>query len=102
MPEEPQPTIDPKNRAEMVETAIKIFVAQTEGQPYIVRKQATVVMGAIRGHKFDPADMQETPEHVLIACRNCGQVVKALVNGTNVVGRAVENDCPSAPWKQPA
>ena len=97
-----EPEISPKNRAEMVETAIKIFVAQTEGQPYEVRKRATVVMGAVRGHKFNPSDMTETETGMSIPCKNCGQIVKALVEGTNVVGRAVENDCPSAPWKQPA
>ena len=81
---------------------IQLVLGKTEGQPYEIRKQATLIVGAVRGHKFKLEDAQDKPTEFLVPCSNCGQVVKTRLEGTNVEGRAIENDCPAATWKRPA
>ena len=96
------PTKPPIDRAALVAKGIQLILGKTEGQPYEIRKQATLVVGAVRGHKFKLEDAQDKGDVFIASCSNCGQTVKALLTGTNVEGRAIENDCPAATWKQPA
>lgn len=93
------PAID---RAALVDTAVKLVLGKTDGQPYEVRKRATLIIGAARGHKFALEDAREDVVGFIVPCSNCGQIVKALKDGTGVEGRAVENDCPTASWRRPA
>jgi hypothetical protein len=90
------------DRAALVDTAVKLILGKTDGQPYEVRKRATLIIGAARGHKFKLDDAKEDDRGFSVPCANCGQIVKALVDGTGVEGRAVENDCPTAAWRRPA
>jgi hypothetical protein len=98
----PDPTKPPVDRAVLVAMGIQLILGKTEGQPYEVRKQATLIVGAMRGHKFKLEDAQDKGTEFFVPCSNCGQIVKATQAGTNIEGRAVENDCPAASWKRPA
>jgi hypothetical protein len=91
---------DPKAAAR-AEIAVKMMLAECEGQPYDVRRRFLVVIPVLRGHKMSAAGIRDVDYGTIGQCDICEQVVKVRVDGTSVEGRAVENDCPAAVWRQP-
>jgi len=91
---------DSKREAHVAK-AVQTMVAECEGSDFDVRTKFAVLLPTLRGHKVLFANMTEQPWGIQGQCEVCGQVVKVRRGGTNVEGRAVENDCPAAEWKRP-
>lgn len=75
--------------------------SECEGLDFDARHRFAVLIPTLRGHKIVVANMTEQPWGFIGQCEHCEQVVKVRRDGTNVEGRAVENDCPSAEWRIP-
>lgn len=88
-------------RAERVAHAVKMMQSEAEGTDFEVRHRFAVMIPTLRGHKIILANMAVTSDLITGSCETCGQSVKVKREGTNVEGRAIENDCPAAEWRRP-
>lgn len=85
-------------RADRVQQAVKMMLQECDGQPYDVRLRFGMLISTLRGHKLTPESFKNQPNGTVGRCEVCEQVVKVMIDGTSVEGRAAENDCPAAEW----
>ncbi len=78
-----------------------MMLTECEGEDFEVRRRFAVMILILRGHKITPTDLNEQPYGLVGQCQICDQIVRVARAGTGIQGRAVENDCPAAEWRQP-
>lgn len=90
-----------EERAARIATAAKMMLQECDGEPYEVRKRFGLMVPILRGHKMTMAGLKEDETGTFNQCEVCEQVVRVLVDGTTLEGRAIENDCTAAEWRRP-